>query len=150
MFYRLAYLCNVYFYFLVPCAGVNCYEIWHSELCLFLETQKRFVVKICMCIVWCYLISDGTPYAGGHFCVKVVLGKSFPAEAPKGFFLTKIFHPNVAKNGEICVNTLKKDWKSDYGVKHILLVWFFLTTVQWLYFQCTRYTTCPWYQILCL
>ena len=39
-----------------------------------------------------------------------------------GFFLTKIFHPNVASNGEICVNTLKKDWKPDLGVKHILLV----------------------------
>ena len=39
-----------------------------------------------------------------------------------GFFTTKIFHPNVASNGEICVNTLKKDWKSDLGIKHILLV----------------------------
>lgn len=39
-----------------------------------------------------------------------------------GFFMTKIFHPNVANNGEICVNTLKKDWKPDLGVKHILLV----------------------------
>jgi len=39
-----------------------------------------------------------------------------------GFFLTKIFHPNVASNGEICVNTLKKDWKPELGVKHILLV----------------------------
>ena len=36
--------------------------------------------------------------------------------------MTKIFHPNVANNGEICVNTLKKDWKPDLGVKHILLV----------------------------
>ena len=40
-----------------------------------------------------------------------------------GFFTTKIFHPNVASNGEICVNTLKKDWKSDLGIKHILLVY---------------------------
>ncbi|ELU15292.1 hypothetical protein CAPTEDRAFT_152679 [Capitella teleta] len=63
----------------------------------------------------------GTPYAGGYFRVKLVLGKSFPSEPPKGFFLTKIFHPNVAKNGEICVNTLKKDWKAEYGIKHILL-----------------------------
>jgi hypothetical protein len=39
-----------------------------------------------------------------------------------GFFLTKIFHPNVAKNGEICVNTLKRDWKEDLGIGHILLV----------------------------
>eukprot|EP00914_Ancora_sagittata_P018621 GHVO01036932.1.p1 GENE.GHVO01036932.1~~GHVO01036932.1.p1 ORF type:complete len:163 (-),score=23.06 GHVO01036932.1:813-1301(-) len=63
----------------------------------------------------------GTPYAGGYFRVKLVLGKSFPSEPPKVFFLTKIFHPNVAKNGEICVNTLKKDWKAEYGIKHILL-----------------------------
>jgi ubiquitin-protein ligase len=28
----------------------------------------------------------------------------------------------VAKNGEICVNTLKRDWKEDLGIGHILLV----------------------------
>jgi len=63
----------------------------------------------------------GTPYSGGVFKVKLVLGKDFPSGPPKGFFITKIFHPNVAKNGEICVNTLKKDWKPDLGIKHILL-----------------------------
>lgn len=54
--------------------------------------------------------------------MKLVLGKNFPTEPPKGFFLTKIFHPNVANNGEICVNTLKKDWKPELGIKHIFLV----------------------------
>lgn len=39
-----------------------------------------------------------------------------------GFFTTKIFHPNVAKNGAICVNTLKKDWKPEYGIEHVLTV----------------------------
>lgn len=39
-----------------------------------------------------------------------------------GYFVTKIFHPNVAPNGEICVNTLKKDWKSTLGIAHVLLV----------------------------
>ncbi|XP_014285196.1 ubiquitin-conjugating enzyme E2 S [Halyomorpha halys] len=63
----------------------------------------------------------GTPYSGGIFKVKLCLGKDFPQAPPKAFFLTKIFHPNVANNGEICVNTLKKDWKSDLGIKHILL-----------------------------
>ena len=38
-----------------------------------------------------------------------------------GWFATKIFHPNVSKSGEICVNTLKKDWKSSYGIGHILV-----------------------------
>merc|ERR1719273_2417056 len=63
----------------------------------------------------------GTPYAGGYFRVKLVLSKDYPVSPPKGFFLTKIFHPNVGPQGEICVNTLKKDWKPDLGIKHILL-----------------------------
>ncbi|CAG2108272.1 unnamed protein product [Medioppia subpectinata] len=62
-----------------------------------------------------------TPYFGGCFRVKLILSKDFPLSPPKGFFITKIFHPNVSRNGEICVNTLKKDWKSDLGIKHILL-----------------------------
>lgn len=63
----------------------------------------------------------GTPYCGGSFRIRLVLGKNFPSTPPKGFFVTKIFHPNVGRNGEICVNTLKKDWKQDLGIKHILL-----------------------------
>lgn len=54
--------------------------------------------------------------------MQLSLPKDFPTNPPKAFFLTKIFHPNVAANGEICVNTLKKDWKSDLGIKHVLLV----------------------------
>jgi len=69
-------------------------------------------------------IIDGpadTPYYGGKFRVKLTIGKDFPQGPPKGFFVTKIFHPNVSSKGEICVNTLKKDWKSDLGLRHVLL-----------------------------
>lgn len=68
----------------------------------------------------------GTPYACGAFRVKLALGKDYPNGPPKAFFLTKIFHPNVSSNGEICVNTLKKDWKPDLGIKHVLLVSIFI------------------------
>jgi hypothetical protein len=39
-----------------------------------------------------------------------------------GTMMTKIFHPNVSKAGEICVDTLKKGWKREYGVGHVLVV----------------------------
>ena len=39
-----------------------------------------------------------------------------------GFFLTKIYHPNIAANGDICVNTLKKDWTPELGIAHVLQV----------------------------
>ncbi|XP_032832332.1 ubiquitin-conjugating enzyme E2 S isoform X1 [Petromyzon marinus] len=64
---------------------------------------------------------EGTPYAGGIFRMKLVLGKDFPASPPKAYFLTKIFHPNVSSSGEICVNVLKKDWKAELGIRHVLL-----------------------------
>jgi len=62
-----------------------------------------------------------TPYEGGVFCVRLSLGKEFPEVPPKAFFTTKIFHPNVSAKGEICVNTLKRDWSPSHGIKHILL-----------------------------
>jgi len=65
---------------------------------------------------------DSTPFEGAVFKVKLVLPAEYPQAPPKGFFLTKIFHPNISKTGEICVNTLKKDWKSDLGIGHVLQV----------------------------
>lgn len=63
----------------------------------------------------------GTPYEGGQFKIRLQLGADFPAAPPKGFFVTKIFHPNVSKTGEICVNTLKKDWHEKLGIRHVLI-----------------------------
>ncbi len=39
-----------------------------------------------------------------------------------GWFLTKLFHPNVSKEGDICVNVLKRDWKEDMGLRHVLVI----------------------------
>ena len=65
---------------------------------------------------------EGTPYSGAVFRLKLVIGSEFPSAPPRGFFLTKIFHPNVATNGDICVNTLKRDWKPETTLSHILQV----------------------------
>ncbi|KAI5117728.1 hypothetical protein M0805_006213 [Coniferiporia weirii] len=63
----------------------------------------------------------GTPYEGGFFKVKFNFTEEFPSAPPKCWFATKIFHPNVSSAGEICVNTLKKDWQSSFGIGHILV-----------------------------
>ena len=54
---------------------------------------------------------EDTPFHTGCFRCKLVIDNDFPTKPPKGYFLTKIFHPNVnAITGDICVNTLKRDW----------------------------------------
>ncbi|KAJ1728091.1 hypothetical protein LPJ61_004225 [Coemansia biformis] len=62
-----------------------------------------------------------TPYEGGRFLVRLTIDECFPDTPPKGVFVTRIFHPNVSEKGEICVNTLKKDWQKHYGIEHVLV-----------------------------
>ncbi|XP_076954328.1 ubiquitin-conjugating enzyme E2 22-like [Bidens hawaiensis] len=64
----------------------------------------------------------GTPYENGVFRMKLILSRDFPTHPLKVIFLTKIFHPNIASNGEICVNTLKRDWNPTLGLRHVLIV----------------------------
>jgi ubiquitin-conjugating enzyme E2 S len=63
----------------------------------------------------------GTPYQGGIFRCRLAIQSDFPSNPPKGYFLTKIFHPNVSEHGEICVNTLKKDWNPAAWSLHNIL-----------------------------
>ncbi|KAJ2726415.1 hypothetical protein GGI07_000553 [Coemansia sp. Benny D115] len=64
---------------------------------------------------------EGTPYEHGRFHVRLTIDDTFPNTPPKGIFVTKIFHPNVSEQGDICVNTLKKDWQKHYGIEHVLI-----------------------------
>merc|ERR1719223_84399 len=64
-----------------------------------------------------------TPYEGGRYYVKICLGAEFPTNPPRAFFMTRIFHPNIAPSGDVCVNTLKKDWDpQNWSIGHILQV----------------------------
>lgn len=64
----------------------------------------------------------GTPYVDGVFRLKLIYGSDYPAAPPKGYFSTKIYHPNVSLKGDICVNTLKRDWTAEVTISHILMI----------------------------
>eukprot|EP00577_Skeletonema_sp_RCC1716_P016396 CAMPEP_0113435418 /NCGR_PEP_ID=MMETSP0013_2-20120614/36261_1 /TAXON_ID=2843 ORGANISM="Skeletonema costatum, Strain 1716" /NCGR_SAMPLE_ID=MMETSP0013_2 /ASSEMBLY_ACC=CAM_ASM_000158 /LENGTH=351 /DNA_ID=CAMNT_0000325783 /DNA_START=90 /DNA_END=1145 /DNA_ORIENTATION=+ /assembly_acc=CAM_ASM_000158 len=66
---------------------------------------------------------EDTPYHTRYFQLKLVLSTDFPSKPPRGYFLTKIYHPNVdPTTGAICVNTLKKDWTPTTSLSHVLTV----------------------------
>jgi ubiquitin-protein ligase len=67
---------------------------------------------------------EDTPYEGGIFKVKLLLSNNHPHTPPRAFFLTKIFHPNVAMNGsgDVCVDVLKRGWTAEVTLAHVLQV----------------------------
>ncbi|KAI3643759.1 hypothetical protein MP228_009923 [Amoeboaphelidium protococcarum] len=63
-----------------------------------------------------------TPFDHGCFKIKMQLTDTYPDTPPKCTFVTKTFHPNLhPQTGEICLNTLKKDWTRDTTIKQILI-----------------------------
>mmetsp|Transcript_24034 Transcript_24034/g.42403 ORF Transcript_24034/g.42403 Transcript_24034/m.42403 type:complete len:270 (-) Transcript_24034:91-900(-) len=64
---------------------------------------------------------EGSPYAGGVFYLDISFPKDYPFRPPKIRFRTKIYHCNIAENGEICLDTLKDNWSAALSISQVLL-----------------------------
>jgi ubiquitin-conjugating enzyme E2 D/E len=60
-----------------------------------------------------------TPYEGGVFFFELTFPNEYPFKPPKVIFRTKIYHPNIKDDGQICVNKLKQGWTPSMTVKDI-------------------------------
>lgn len=64
----------------------------------------------------------GTPYEGGVFKLKITFPDNYPFAPPSVYFKTKVFHPNISPEGDICLNILKKsEWSPNQSLGTILL-----------------------------
>jgi ubiquitin-conjugating enzyme E2 D/E len=73
--------------------------------------------------LWDGLIVGPTdsPYAGGMFRLEIHFPTDYPFKPPKLVFKTKIYHPNIAPSGAICLDILKDQWSPALTVSKVLL-----------------------------
>ncbi len=50
-------------------------------------------------------------YRGGRFIFSFKIGPNYPHEPPKVKCVTKVYHPNIDLEGNVCLNILREDWK---------------------------------------
>jgi len=54
-------------------------------------------------------------YEGGIFKATITFPDNFPLYPPKLVFNTRIYHPNIYENGEVCISILHPPGEDKYG-----------------------------------
>ena len=49
---------------------------------------------------------DGTPFEDGVFVAQLLFPTDYPMSPPKMKFISEIFHPNVYRDGRVCISIL--------------------------------------------
>ncbi|XP_042390601.1 NEDD8-conjugating enzyme Ubc12-like isoform X1 [Zingiber officinale] len=59
-------------------------------------------------------------YQGGTFIFTFQVSPSYPHEPPKVKCKTKVYHPNIDLEGNVCLNILREDWKPVLSINTIV------------------------------
>src|SRR6266496_1884352 len=66
-----------------------------------------------------FFLAD-TPFEDGTFKLALQFDENYPNKPPSVKFISKMFHPNVYANGELCLDILQNRWSPTYDVAAIL------------------------------
>jgi len=63
---------------------------------------------------------EQTPFEDGTFRLTITFDETYPNKPPCIRFVTRMFHPNIYADGNICLDILQNKWSPAYDVANIL------------------------------
>ncbi len=74
-------------------------------------------------LYWCASIQGpaNSPYEGGIFFLHMQIPHDYPLRAPEVRFITRIFHPNVSRHGDIGLDCLRHCWSPVLTITKLLI-----------------------------
>lgn len=71
-----------------------------------------------------------TLYEGGFFKAHLQFPKEYPLRPPKMKFITEIWHPNIDRNGDVCISILHEPGDDKWGYEKASERWLPVHTVE--------------------
>ncbi len=62
-----------------------------------------------------------SPFEGGKYKIDIQFNDNYPVRPPAVKFTSPIFHPNIYKDGKICVDILQGEWTPTQNIRTVLL-----------------------------
>lgn len=76
-----------------------------------------------LCAHWQAAIAGppDSPYEGGRFLLFLQIPSAYPMKPPIVKFLTKIFHPNISRHGDIGIDSIHHNWSLALTISKVLI-----------------------------
>ena len=65
-------------------------------------------------------VTEDSFWEGGRYLFTFKIPENYPYEPPVVHCDTKIWHPNIDLEGNVCLNILRKDWKPVLSINHVI------------------------------
>ena len=65
--------------------------------------------------------NKGSLWHGARYNFTATIPYGYPHEPPKILCKTKIYHPNIDLEGNVCLNILRADWKPVFNINTIAI-----------------------------
>lgn len=74
-------------------------------------------------MIWHAKIKGPTnsPFENGVFDIELKFDTDYPIKPPSVKFLTQMYHPNIYRDGKICIDILQSEWTPAQNIRTILL-----------------------------